>query len=228
MPSTNLAITHVTTGQDDKIPTINDAIDSLDEKITENITAVIVNDDDRVLSIAEAAKNTRVSVTGSDMTGAIDVTVPDAVKGFYFVTDNTSSGTRQAITFTTVTGTGVVLPRNTEIILYNDGTDIIEIGITTPIPVRSSITDDGAEDIDFTGDLIRTLVMTQNMTLTFSNVETGSMVIFEVSGNFTLAFPSSVEPLSGGVYDGAKTNIITVMSTNGATTQVATFGSYTP
>lgn len=64
-----------------------------------------------------------------DLTGDIDVTVPDATAKQFTVYNNTTGA--YSLTFKTVTGTGVVLPQGFRNHVQADGTNLIFCGIST-------------------------------------------------------------------------------------------------
>lgn len=73
-------------------------------------------------------------------------------------------------------------------------------------------------DIDFTDAQVYTLTITEATALTFSNVSTGMVKDIIVTGDFALTLPTSLKEISG-TYDGTVSNLIQVVSTNGATEQ---------
>jgi len=73
-------------------------------------------------------------------------------------------------------------------------------------------------DIDFTDAQVYTLTITEATTITFSSVSTGMVKDIIVTGNFALTLPTSLKEISG-TYDGTVSNLIQVVSTNGATEQ---------
>lgn len=77
-----------------------------------------------------------------------------------------------------------------------------------------------ASDVDFSTAAVFTKTLTGNTTLTFSNVETGMVKDLVITGNHTLTLPASVKTITG-TYDGTVSNLIQIVSTNGATEQWA-------
>ena len=73
-------------------------------------------------------------------------------------------------------------------------------------------------DIDFTDAQVYTLTITEATTITFSSVSTGMVKDIIVTGDFALTLPTSLKEISG-TYDGTVSNLIQVVSTNGATEQ---------
>ena len=68
-----------------------------------------------------------------------------------------------------------------------------------------------------------TKTLAADTTLTFSNVSTGMQINLVISGNYTLTLPTSVKELTNAsTYDGSGENLISIVSTNGATEQFAT------
>ena len=80
------------------------------------------------------------------------------------------------------------------------------------------LTAGAAVDIDFTDAQVYTLTITEATTITFSSVSTGMVKDIIITGNFALALPTSLKEISG-TYDGTVSNLIQVVSTNGATEQ---------
>lgn len=76
-------------------------------------------------------------------------------------------------------------------------------------------------DIDFADAQVYTLTITEETEITFSNVSTGMVKDIIVTGNFGLTLPTSLKEISG-TYDGTVSNLIQVVSTNGATEQWGT------
>ena len=76
-------------------------------------------------------------------------------------------------------------------------------------------------DIDFADAQVYTLTITEATTLTFSNVSTGMVKDIIVTGDFGLTLPTSLKEITG-TYDGTVSNLIQVVSTNGATEQWGT------
>lgn len=77
-----------------------------------------------------------------------------------------------------------------------------------------------ASDVDWSAAAVFTKTLSANTTLTFSNVSTGMVIDLVIDGNYTLTLPASVKEISG-TYDGTVTNLIQIVSTNGATEQWA-------
>ena len=78
-----------------------------------------------------------------------------------------------------------------------------------------------ASDVDWSAAAVHTKTLGANTTLTFSNVSTGMVIDLVIDGNYTLTLPASVKEISG-TYDGTVSNLIQIVSTNGATEQWAT------
>ena len=76
-------------------------------------------------------------------------------------------------------------------------------------------------DIDFSDAQVYTLTITEDTTISFSSVSTGMVKDIIVTGNFALTLPTSLKEISG-TYDGTVSNLIQVVSTNGATEQWGT------
>ena len=77
-----------------------------------------------------------------------------------------------------------------------------------------------ASDVDFSSAQVFTKTLSGATTLTFSNVSTGMVKDLVITGDFTLSLPASVKTITG-TYDGTVSNLIQIVSTNGATEQWA-------
>lgn len=73
-------------------------------------------------------------------------------------------------------------------------------------------------DIDFADAQVYTLTITEATEITFSNVSTGMVKDIIITGDFALTLPTSLKEISG-TYSGTVSNLIQVVSTNGATEQ---------
>ena len=76
------------------------------------------------------------------------------------------------------------------------------------------------DDVDFSSAQVFTKTLAANTTLTYSNVSTGMVKDLVITGNFTLTLPASTK-IVAGEYDGTVSNLIQIVSTNGATEQWA-------
>ena len=76
------------------------------------------------------------------------------------------------------------------------------------------------DDVDFSTAQVFTKTLAANTVLTYSNVSTGMVKDLVITGNFTLTLPSSTK-IVAGEYDGTVSNLIQIVSTNGATEQWA-------
>ena len=88
-------------------------------------TALTITDGSTSTSIA---RNIVIKLTGA-LTGTSIVTVPDSIEKLYVVNNATTGG--QTVTFKTASGTGVNFTTTGYKFLYSDGTNIVEIGLTT-------------------------------------------------------------------------------------------------
>ena len=76
------------------------------------------------------------------------------------------------------------------------------------------------DDVDFSTAQVFTKTLAANTVLTYSNVSTGMVKDLVITGNFTLTLPASTK-IVVGEYDGTVSNLIQIVSTNGATEQWA-------
>ena len=77
-----------------------------------------------------------------------------------------------------------------------------------------------ASDVDFSSAQVFTKTLTGTTTLNFSNVQTGMVKDLVITGDFPFSLPPSVKTITG-TYDGTVSNLIQIVSTNGATEQWA-------
>jgi hypothetical protein len=77
-----------------------------------------------------------------------------------------------------------------------------------------------ADNVDFSTAQVFTKTLAANTVLTYSNVSTGMVKDLVITGNFTLTLPASTK-IVAGEYDGTVSNLIQIVSTNGATEQWA-------
>ena len=77
--------------------------------------------------------------------------------------------------------------------------------------------------VDWATAQVFTKTLSGDTTLTFSNVSTGMQINLVISGNHSLTLPTSVKELTNAdSYDASGENLISIVSTNGATEQFAT------
>lgn len=75
-----------------------------------------------------------------------------------------------------------------------------------------------ATEIDFEAAAVFTKTITANTTFTFSNYKTGDIKMVELTGNFTVTWPTGSKRVSAGSYDGTATpNYIQVECTSATT-----------
>ena len=121
--SPNLAITHATEAQSQKVTTLNTAIDKLDLALTDIHTEAMA-DSDQTLTAAEFRENMLFVTTGAH-TANRTLNVPDSITRFFMVRDDTTGAF--TTTVKTTSGTGVtiaVADKGTAFIFYSDGTDV--------------------------------------------------------------------------------------------------------
>ena len=109
----------------------------------------------------------------------------------------------------------MALTKVTAAVLNNDAVSYDKLGaeFTTAAAIAAS-------DVDFSTAQVFTKTLTGATTLTFSNVQTGMVKDLVITGDFTLTLPASVK-ITSGTYDGTVSNLIQIVSTNGATEQWA-------
>jgi hypothetical protein len=133
---------------------------------------------------------------------------------------------------TTITDKGVIIgagtgnvttiaPGTSGNILKSDGTNWTSgAGAVSDISVTyDSLATDligivamSTSNVDWSAGAIFTKTLTGNTTLTFSNYQLDKIIVLEITGNYSLSFPSTVDIIAG-VYDGTVMNYITLHCT---------------
>ena len=88
---------------------------------------------DQTLTIANSAssngRNMIIKFTGT-LAGNRSVTVPDSIEKMYLIEDGTSRSTSDyTLTFKTASGTGVTMPVASKMVVYSDGTNIVQLAV---------------------------------------------------------------------------------------------------
>ena len=88
---------------------------------------------DQTLTIANGAssngRNMIIKFTGT-LAGNRSVTVPDSIEKMYLIEDGTSRSTSDyTLTFKTASGTGVTMPVGSKMVVYSDGTNIVQLAV---------------------------------------------------------------------------------------------------
>ena len=151
-----------------------------------------------------------IGTTANDGTG-------DTVRAAF---DKTNDNTNELYNLlgdgSTLSITGDVSVSAGAVTIANDAVSYAKLGagFTTAAAISAS-------DVDWSSAAVHTKTLSANTTLTFSNVSTGMVVDLVITGNYTLTLPASVKEITG-TYDGTVSNLIQIVSTNGATEQWAT------
>jgi hypothetical protein len=121
--SNNLELAQVAAAQNQKEVTINDQAGQLDAGLTDKVDVALTGTTSPlVLSDAQALRCMVLKLTGTHPGGAYEVHCPTNRK-IYVVWN----GTAGDVTFKTVAGTGIAVGAGAVLILYCDGTDIIQL-----------------------------------------------------------------------------------------------------
>lgn len=109
----------------------------------------------------------------------------------------------------------MALTKVTSAVLNDDAVSYDKLGseFTTAAVISASA-------VDFSTAQVFTKTISADTTLTFTNVSTGMVKDLIITGTGTLTLPASVKVISG-TYDGSVSNLIQIVSTNGATEQWA-------
>jgi hypothetical protein len=137
--SPNLGITHVEGSQNNKHITVNEAIDKLDDAMNDQLS-VDVSAGATTLSTANFRAYFAFYLTGAP-SGALDFTVPDSVKRFFFVRNDCG----QTVTVKRSSGATVAIADSDSRLLTNDGTDIVEAGAAGGGGGAVAVDDEGSE-----------------------------------------------------------------------------------
>ena len=110
----------------------------------------------------------------------------------------------------------MALTKVTAAVLNDDAVSYDKLGneFTTAAAIAASA-------VDFSTAQVFTKTLTEDKTLTFTNVSTGMVKDLVITGSHALVLPASVKVISG-TYDGTVSNLIQIAATNGSTKQWAT------
>ena len=121
--SNNLALSQVAAAQNNKEVTINDQAGQLDAGLTDKVDILLTGTTSLlVLSDAQALRCMVLKLTGTHPGGAYQVHCPTNRK-IYIVWNSTAGD----VTFKTVAGSGLLVKAGAVLILYCDGTNIIQL-----------------------------------------------------------------------------------------------------
>ncbi len=132
MPSTftdHLALEKQATGENDNTwgTLLNAVLDDVDTAVADRLAKSVAGSSDVTLSAAEALSAIH-EYTGA-LTGSINVIVPTADK-IYFAYNNTTGAF--TLTVKTSAGTGITVPQGRALILYCDGTNVVNALTNSP------------------------------------------------------------------------------------------------
>lgn len=138
----NLDLPLIAPGQTNKHITANECFTALEKTVTEQYTAALASIADHVLPYVatEGADKSGLQVVRYKFTGtpggAVNVIHPNK-KHLAFI----HNATNQNIVFKTLAGTGPTIAAGAHRLVYCDGTNIDEIGVSAVVPSLNSITD---------------------------------------------------------------------------------------
>ena len=121
--------------------TVNTGITSLVDDAVAGTAAITVGGSDYTLSNTDGAANEarKMFITATGSPGAARNVIVPAVSKLYFVFNNTTGGF--ALTFKTLAGTGISVANGARMVLYCDGTNVVNalnaITLASPLPAAS-------------------------------------------------------------------------------------------
>lgn len=139
----------------------------------------------------------------------------------YCESSNAHFQTIQAAPHSAASSAVLTLPTATGTLVATGDTSSVSLGMLAA-NFKSIVALSGTE-VNWANGQVFTKTLSGNTTLTFTGVQTGMQINLVISGNYTLTLPSSVKELTNAsTYDGSGENLISIVSTNGATEQFAT------
>ena len=139
----------------------------------------------------------------------------------YCESSNAHFQTIQAAPHSAASSAVLTLPTATGTLVATGDTSSVSLGMLAA-NFKSIVALSGTE-VNWANGQVFTKTLSGNTTLTFTCVQTGMQINLVISGNYTLTLPSSVKELTNAsTYDGSGENLISIVSTNGATEQFAT------
>lgn len=211
--------------------TVNNGITTLVDDSLAGTASITVGGTDYTLTATQGAANEarKMFITATGSPGAARNVIVPAVSKLYFVYNNTTGG--YALTFKTPSGAGISVANGARMVLYCDGTNVVNainaITLASPLPTTSG----GTGLSSFTANRVfyasSTSAVAQSANLTFDGTTLTAAALSgplngtvgattPAAGAFTTLSASSTVTLSGGTANG-------VLYLNGS--KVATSGS---
>jgi len=219
MPSPNLNITHVTGAQDNKVTTLNETTDLLDEAMNDTVT-IDINNADATLTAAQTQENARILLSSTTTPITADRTVNIQAEKRVLFFEQPIDVDEQFSIIVQVTGgggTSVVLPNNGWALVYCDGAncDIVARQDSDARTAFAGTT--GTQNIDFDGDSIRTVTLSGTTTLALFSPRQGRTILLEVvGGGNSFALPGTATVIGSGAYVAGSTNYLSILCNNAA------------
>jgi len=126
--TSNLQISHIAASQAQKEVTANEAFDILDGAGAGQLVHDMTSDADYTLATTGTPPYewqracVKITDTGTVLTAARNIVVPDAAKPYIFI-----NATGQPLTVKTAAGSGVAVAAGATALLYCDGTDVVRV-----------------------------------------------------------------------------------------------------
>lgn len=167
----------------------NDGITKLVDDAVAGTASITVGGSDYTLTNTDGAANEarKMFITATGTPGAARNVIVPAVSKLYFVFNNTTGGF--ALTFKTSGGTGIAVAAGARMVLYCDGTNVVNalnaITLASPLPTSSG----GTGLSSFTANRVfyasSTSAVAQSANLTFDGTTLGTSA-FTATGNVNL------------------------------------------
>ena len=140
----------------------------------------------------------------------------------YCESSNAHFQTIQAAPHSAASSAVLTLPTATGTLVATGDTSSVSLGMLAA-NFKSIVALGSGTEVNWANGQVFTKTLSGPTTLTFTGVQTGMQINLVISGNYGLTLPTSVKELTNASsYDGSGENLISIVSTNGATEQFAT------
>lgn len=186
---------------------------------------------DVTVSLASSTPNA-FTIGGNGSTGGVTVNDGDvqvrtgtgnvAKIKMYCESSNAHFQTIQAAPHSAASSAVLTLPTATGTLVATGDTSSVSLGMLAA-NFKTIVALGSGTEVNWANGQVFTKTLSGDTTLTFTGVQTGMQINLVISGNHQLTLPGSVKELTNAnSYDGSGENLISIVSTNGATEQFAT------